>query len=134
MPFNLKIMENHDYQKIEDLLTHEAFCQWLKGEAAESDKLYWDTWLAADPNRERLVKQAKTVLLAFKNTNINLTKEEIDTETSRILQTIDTVEEPKRARLIPFWWAAAASLTLLAVAGFWFFGKNKPIITPSVFM
>lgn len=132
MPFNFKLMKNQNYQKIEDLLSSDAFCQWLRGNTTETDSTQWDNWLADDPNREILVKQAKTVLIALKNTEMNLTQEEIDAEASRILHTIDAVEEPKRVRLMPFRWATAAALTLLAVAGIWFLGKNRQINTPSV--
>ncbi len=119
-------MKDNEHNNLEDLLSDNGFCQWLNGQGNDRDKVYWDSWLSENPNRVAIVKQARTCLTAIKNQESMLSKAEIDLEATRILQAI---QEVKVVPLLPVWLKLAASIALLAVAGWWFISKESSINT-----
>jgi transmembrane sensor len=122
-------MKNYSHNNLEELLTNDTFCDWLIGQATDSETAFWDNWLSENPDRLVIVEQAKLVVQAFKNPESGVSKEDIDAEAARIL---DTVQPPKVVRFVPNWLKMAASIALLIAAGLWFFNKNKTTSTPSV--
>lgn len=123
-------MKDNDRNNLEELLINDGFCQWVKGQATDLEKAFWDNWLLENPERLTIVNHAKTILKAFKNQEYMLSKVEIDIEATRILKTI---QEPKAVRLVPNWLKWAASIALFVAVGLWFFNKENSINTsPSV--
>jgi transmembrane sensor len=122
-------MKNYSHNNLEELLTNDTFCDWLIGQATDSETAFWDNWLSENPDRLAIVEQAKMVVLAFKNPESSLSQAEIEVEAASILQ---TVQPPKVVRFLPNWLKMAASIALLIAAGLWFFNKNTLTSTPSV--
>lgn len=127
-------MKNQDYHNIENLLTNDEFYEWIKGTASDAQCAKWQTWLAQNPQNERLYAQAKLALIALEQTDMPLTQQEIDAETKRILQTTHTQIDPKQNYFPTRNWVIAASFAGLLAIIYWFFTqqaqKNYPSVTP----
>jgi transmembrane sensor len=141
------MIKNNDHNNLENLLTNDAFCQWVSGFSMGNNKTFWDNWLAENPDNLTLVTQAKSIISAFDNPNEALLEAEIDSETARIWETIEAAKivqmRPNRLenvkkmpKIAPKMWTnwlkLAASVALLVAAGLWFFSKNTTRSTPSV--
>lgn len=61
------------YEKIEDFLEDTSFKQWVLKEDVVQDK-FWQEWIASNPSKVELLRQAKTILLELDASTSNWTK------------------------------------------------------------
>jgi ferric-dicitrate binding protein FerR (iron transport regulator) len=50
---------------LENLLADTSFVLWLKGEGSADQREYWNNWLKEDPDRHRIVREAKEIIEAI---------------------------------------------------------------------
>ena len=61
------------YEKIEDFLEDTSFKQWVLKEDVAQDK-FWQEWIASNPSKVELLRQAKTILLELEGSTSAWTK------------------------------------------------------------
>lgn len=61
------------YEKIEDFLEDTSFKQWVLKEDVAQDK-FWQEWIASNPSKAELLRQAKTILLELEGSTSAWTK------------------------------------------------------------
>ena len=101
-----------DFNTIEDFLTSDSFVAWVF-KTDEKDADYWDTWLADNPDKQLLVKDAVRFLKAIKITELPLGETQLASAEARLKNAITLERGNKNSRLITMnrrriWYAAAA--------------------------
>ncbi|GEM_PF-2271754 len=50
---------------IDELIASSSFKRWVRGEAPEEDREYWDRWVKSDPENRALFKKAQEIITGF---------------------------------------------------------------------
>jgi transmembrane sensor len=107
-----------------------------KGDISEAETIELAQWLSQKPENQQLADQTHKAWQTAEHYELpfDLDEEEGFNQVLGKIGIADTppqYSEPKEAKIVTMprrnylqWWAAAASVTLLAVAGWWFLGKN----------
>lgn len=117
-------MKDHP-RNLEELLQNDSFVRWIRGNADEQEKSFWENWLSHD-NRA-LVEEAEKVLQAmqFKRVDTSDVEEELNKLNMSIDSGISAPEEcgdDHRRNDNIFRYVAAAAVTLIIfTAGFFAF-------------
>ncbi|MCU0449442.1 MAG: FecR domain-containing protein [Bernardetiaceae bacterium] len=128
-------MVSKNYQTAEELVLDETFGEYVRRTRPESIAI-WETWLAADPARASLVREASALLLALQIKPQPVPEGLAEAEAARFLEKIKA--PPRVVKLNPAgrgWlgprWAqglAAAIALLLVAAGVWWLGFRNPLV------
>lgn len=118
-------MKNYNTYSVEEFVQDSYFRKWVFGELPSNDT-FWTKWLESNPEKNTIIEEAKSLVIALRVKNLDLfTPEEINDGIRDILN--DT--EPKSANfkiLSRYWLRIAASVTLILGIGWWFILKNTP--------
>jgi ferric-dicitrate binding protein FerR (iron transport regulator) len=105
---------NIDYRKynFEDFALDEQFRKWVLDQDAQS-ALFWQKWIAENPDCEGRINLAKAFLYALEEKNTSLPSGELDQITEHIAHQPDVVRPFWQA---PIWRVAASILVLMGLA------------------
>ena len=110
---------NYKNYSLSDLLTDKNFKRWVKNPTLESD-LFWNEFQNNFPQKIVLVQQARLVILAYKVEEQDITSSQVNMAWQNIEAQNAPVSyqfKPQNIFLDIKWYAAAASIALLIVAG-----------------
>jgi transmembrane sensor len=121
------------FTTVEELLDDPGFRYWCNGineEAAEE----FAKWVSSNPHQQPLVTEAKNLLAAINPGAEKIPAEQAEKARMQLMTALDDTDEsstpvieftkkPKR-----MYWFAAASVIIMALAGAWFFMKDKTSI------
>ena len=110
---------NYKNYSLSDLLTDKNFKRWVKNPTLESD-LFWNEFQNNFPQKIALVQQARLVILAYKVEEQDITSSQVNMAWQNIEAQNAPVSyqfKPQNIFLDIKWYAAAASIVLLIVAG-----------------
>jgi transmembrane sensor len=117
-------MDHYRQYTVEDFIEDSRFRAWVRHPRASED-LVWQRWVDENPQQRSTVEQARAMVLAIHPVHAETISDiEIRREVTQILNILDdeekqTAREVKAARRPVYWLAAAASVTLLLVAGWY---------------
>lgn len=132
---NLFPVTNYTNYEVEDFLHDDFFIDWvLKNQPAH--QAFWEQWFIENPDRRKVVDQARTIILSIKINPLQegLTDAEINSMVININQQILEQHESViwRPRFYQTgWFRAAATVVLVASAGFLFFKKYDQQTLPA---
>ena len=97
-----KMKKRNQYREIEDFLADESFRLWMK---SKNDADGWEEWTLENPNRAKLVQEARLWLLAMKVPEDNLSQEEQDAALQNTWMKIEQKEQDRKMeqKLIQLW-------------------------------
>jgi len=97
-----KMKKRNQYREIEDFLADESFRLWMK---SKNDADGWEEWTLENPNRAKLVQEARLWLLAMKVPEDNLSQEQVDTALQNTWMKIEQKEQDRKMeqKLIQLW-------------------------------
>ena len=110
---------NHKNHSLPDFLADKNFKRWIKNPTLESD-LFWNEFQNNFPQKIALVQQARLVILAYKVEEQDITPSQVNMAWQNIAAQNAPVSyqfKPQNIFLDIKWYAAAASIVLLIVAG-----------------
>jgi transmembrane sensor len=106
-------MEKYRKYHIEDFVQDLYFRKWVLGKLPQ-ENLNWENWLNKNPEKQTLIDEAKSLVIASQI-------EEIEMPTNKIQQSIDEILNHIETPTIPFyqqnWFRAAAVVLLLFTVG-----------------
>lgn len=106
--------QSSGHLSITDFLADEAFQTWMK-ERRPEDRLYWQQWLNAHPDRRDIYEQAVAAFLAIEGNTVDLPDRQITERTQRILALMPDHAPAAERPLFRWRWMAAAAMVGLAV-------------------
>lgn len=116
-------MKNYNKYSVEEFVQDPYFRKWVFDELSPNDT-FWTNWLQSNPEKNAIIEEAKSLVIALKVKDLNLfTQEEISDGIRDILN--DT--QPKYTNfqiLSRNWLRIAASVTLILGAAWWFNIRN----------
>jgi ferric-dicitrate binding protein FerR (iron transport regulator) len=116
-------MKNYNKYSVEEFVQDVSFRKWALGELS-SNNTFWEKWLQSNPEKNAIIDEAKSLVIALKVKDLDLfTKEEISDGILDILN--DT--QPKYTNfqiLSRNWLRIAASITLILGATWWLINGN----------
>lgn len=83
------------YEKIEDFLEDTSFKHWVLKEDVAQDK-FWQEWIASNPSKVELLRQAKTILLELEGSTSAWTKKGKEDTFLAIQERIDISEKKRK--------------------------------------
>ena len=110
---------NYKNYSLSDFLTDKDFKRWVKNPTQESD-LFWNEFQNNFPQKKILVQQARLVILAYKVEEQDITPSQVNIAWQNIEARNTPVAyqfKPRNLFLDIKWYAVAASIVLLIVAG-----------------
>lgn len=122
------------YSNIEDLLAEDSFIRWITDSASTKEQDYWEQWMAEDPAREVMVREAQKLHQALYYDRFETP--DIETELSALEETIGQYEAPgKRTKNFGainnmYWIRVAAILLLTIVTGWGIYVVGIPKLQP----
>lgn len=126
-------MPDYIHYTFDDFVQDERFRNWALTDPP-ADREFWSSWLQANPDKLDLVLAARQFVINMHHAHDELTEDELDTELSRlrIAREQSPVEEvPVRPKRFGMWLRVAATVTLIAGLGGWFYwhetGNRSPI-------
>ena len=128
-------MTNYTNYEVDDFLHDDFFIDWiLKNQPAH--QVFWEQWLVENPDRKKIVDQARAIILSIR---VNPLKDElIDAEVNSMISHIrqQALEQDESTVIRPrfyqtAWFRIAATVVLVASAGFLFFKNNYRQAQPS---
>jgi len=113
------------YSNIEDLLADDSFIRWISHSAIEEEQDYWEQWMAGDPAREVMVREAKKLHQSIHYNRFDTP--DIKSELSGLEETISQyetsraiMEESSQGKRNPaYYWMRVAAILLLTVTVGW---------------
>ncbi|NOW94217.1 FecR family protein [Mucilaginibacter sp. SG564] len=126
---NLFQVTNYTNYEVEDFLHDDFFIDWvLKNQPHH--QAFWEQWLAENPGRKKTVDQARAIILAIRVNPLTeeLTNAEVNAMATNIYQQAIEQYEPaviKQRFYQTGWFRVAATVILVAGAGFLFFKKYR---------
>ncbi|SHG06701.1 FecR family protein [Fodinibius roseus] len=112
------------YSNIEDLLADDSFIRWISHSATEKERAHWEQWMAEDPAREVMVREAQKLHQSihydpfdtpdFKNELAELEETISQYETNRV--PTERFSHSK-SNYVHYWMRVAAVLLLTIVTG-----------------
>ncbi|GAB4024456.1 FecR domain-containing protein [Spirosoma koreense] len=124
---------NYKTYTVEEFLSDESFRQWTNGTSAQASA-FWDHWLAQNPDRMPVVRQAQELVRALNDHyQDDATPERFNHELNRLMESAaEHRDASMEAPVIPLqsrfqWrWAAAAAITVTVGLGLWLYGHVIP--------
>lgn len=121
------MQQRNHYKKIEDFLADESFQQWVR-EGKEREN--WEEWTVENPQRAKLVAEARLWVLATRVPESPLSSFEITAALQASRDKIKSIEKETSAPSIPLWrrtgWRSIAAVLVLGLAVGWLF-KHKTL-------
>ncbi|MBC8151434.1 MAG: hypothetical protein H7Z72_00835, partial [Bacteroidetes bacterium] len=121
-------MTKYSQYREEDFAWDDEFRQWVLSPTRENDA-YWQQWLVEHPEKTAIIQQARTMVMALRLNEVDLSDEEINYTVQRTVSQIRRPHLPEphhrepTQRGIPFyqqtWFRLAAVLLLVSGIGFW---------------
>lgn len=105
----------------EDFVLDAYFRRWANGELPEEDR-FWETYFLENPAQKETIRQAADIVRSLRMEDAPLSDEEIFARTEALQQRLTPVRNLRR-RVV----AAAASVALVAVAGWGWYAYREPI-------
>lgn len=107
-------MNDYRNYKAEDFLSDEFFIEWVL-RATPEHQLFWETWLAENPDRSDSVHRASTIIrsLYLQPNSKQLSDEDIVSITDRFLH--DTSARRSRVFRLPQRWLTVAAVLIFAM-------------------
>ena len=109
-------MKNYNQYQLEDFIQDSYFRKWALGSLPANDS-FWEVWLQANPDKNKLLEEAKMLVIALKINEFPIKESDIKEGTERIFR------ETTQKKTIPFhaqiWFRAAAMLVLVSGLGWW---------------
>jgi transmembrane sensor len=129
-------MINYRTYEAEDFLFDESFRQWT-AEVSPQAAIFWDRWLAQNPDRADVVRQAQELARALDDHyRDNTTDERFAYELNRLVnKAVEHREADSEVPVVPigqrtWWrWTAAAAVLLISIST-WFYVNRTPKTTP----
>jgi len=126
---------NYTNYEVEDFLHDDFFIDWVLKDQPEQ-QVFWEQWLVENPDRKKVIDQARAIILSIR---VNPLKDELtDVEVNSIVTNIQqqALEQNESAVIRPrfyqtAWFRVAATVVLVASAGFLFFKNNNRQAHPS---
>ena len=117
-------MKNYKDFSVEEFMQDAYFRQWAFNELS-SDDTFWETWIQLNPEKLKIIEEAKSLVIALKVKPLAIFSEsEISDGIQDILN--ETLANNAKANIFRFnWLRIAASLTILIGIGWWFVGKDR---------
>ncbi len=115
-----------DYSKfkVEDFVTDESFCLWVKGTSPEHTA-FWEFWTEAHPEKLETITQARLLLLGLKNQPTAINEDEISLEVEKIVRLVEKPSLTFKAHFkLSIWSRIAAVVVLAAGLGWWLWLRN----------
>lgn len=110
---------NHKDYTIEQLVLDSYFRQWVYGELPEED-VFWESWMAENPDRTYLVEQAKFIVEALRMNHAAIPEEKVARNVERLLETIEREENTRRNPFLYYAWRVAVML-IVALGIYYYF-------------
>jgi transmembrane sensor len=78
-------VENPSEWQLEDFLLNDSFIRWIRRVSSADENSYWQQWLAENPKKQKIVKEAAVFVNSFSaNTVFDATEAEIDRRLNRL--------------------------------------------------
>lgn len=88
---------------VADFLNDESFLRWMK-ERRHEDRLYWEEWLMAYPEKRELYEQAVAAFLVIEGNNAPISDDEVAHKTEQILALIPDESSDNVKPLLGWTW------------------------------
>lgn len=119
------MQQRNHYKKIEDFLADESFKQWVR-EGKEREN--WEEWTVENPQRAKLVAEARLWVLATRVPEPTIADAEITAALQSSREKIKSIEKDTPAPSIPLWrragWRSIAAVLVLGLALGWLFKRQ----------
>ncbi len=125
-------MNHYNKYQVEDFVQDLRFRAWVLGRSP-ADNLQWEEWLRQYPEKQAIVEEAKSLVVATQIEKINISEQDIQTGIQAILKRTESKQVFLKKRKWLKMSAIAACLCVLLAAG-WilFFDGNKEKTTNSL--
>ncbi|AXE17244.1 FecR family protein [Runella rosea] len=114
------MQQRNHYKKIEDFLADESFQKWVR-EGKERDN--WEEWTVENPQRAKLVAEARLWVLATRVQESTLSSSEVAAALQASRDKIKSIEKETAVPSIPLWrrtgWRSIAAVLVLGLALGW---------------
>lgn len=116
-------MKNYNKYSVEEFVQDVSFRKWALGELS-SNNTFWEKWLQSNPEKNAIIEEAKSLVIALKVKDLDLfTKEEVSDGILDILN--DTQHKYTSFQILSRnWLRIAASITLILGATWWLINGN----------
>ncbi len=109
-------MKNYNQYQLEDFVQDSYFRKWALGALPTNDS-FWEVWLQANPNKNKMLEEAKVLVIALQMNELPIKELGVKEGTERIFR------KTTRKKIIPFysqtWFRAAAMVVLVSGLGWW---------------
>lgn len=115
---------------IEDFIADEFFISWIKGNGKEAS-LFWQSWIAAHPDKIHLIQKARAILLSYQPKRPNPSQKDYTEVLEGILsphKERSLMKNPKASNQIWYYAASITTFFILLSLGLWF-TSNKSVQT-----
>jgi transmembrane sensor len=120
------MQQRNQYQAVEDFLDDESFRRWV---LEEQDANAWEEWTLENPERAKLVEEAREWLLALHVPEENVYDQEIQEALQHTWNKIRATEEVSLSPRTPprrvGWWRVVASILLVGAALGWLYWMQE---------
>ncbi len=114
------MQQRNRYTNIEDFLADKSFQQWVR-EGKEREN--WEEWTVENPQRAKLVAEARLWVLATRVPESTISPAEINAALQASRDKIKSIEKETAAPLIPLWrrtgWRSIAAILVMGLALGW---------------
>ena len=125
------MQKRNSYNNLEDFLSDISFQKWVRHNI---DSQNWETWIIENPERAKLVEEARGVLLAMKVEEPLVSNQEIQIALQNTWKKINNLENTKSKSSIfeLKWYKYAASILVIGVASLVYFLFQKQTSSSSI--
>ncbi|AEI51239.1 FecR family protein [Runella slithyformis] len=119
------MQQRNQYKNIDDFLTDESFQKWVR----EGDQRnHWEEWTVENPERAKLVAEARLWVLAMRVPESPLSSSEITAALQASLIKIKSIEKETATLSVPLWnrigWRSIAAVLVLGLALGWLYRRQ----------
>lgn len=123
-------MKHYSFYSVEEFVQDPRFRAWVRNPSPHEDNV-WQEWVRANTHKQQVIEEARAIVLAIHPVNTeNISDAEIDQEIQSILQGIDddgaAENGSAKKRSVSLWLKVAASLVLVALAGWYALDYFRP--------
>lgn len=114
-------MNNIENYQLEDFVQDLFFRRWVLGKNS-SDNQFWENWIRANPEKEALIEEAKSLVIATQIEEIEISREKIEEGIAKIL--LNTKSRTKKI-YEQNWVKIAASIALTILFSWAYFPSDS---------
>ncbi|WP_428666984.1 FecR family protein [Runella sp.] len=122
------MQQRNQYTKVEDFLADESFKKWL---LERIDKDGWEEWTLENPQRAKLVEEARVWLLAMRVPDSHISPSQTQAALQMTWEKIKQRDEVSEKPSIEFWntgwWRSIAAVLLIGIVSWWFYQRQATI-------